>query len=71
MFAVQIQVDDEQGFAVPITMPAGHLVELFGNISDSTFDRTPKFGPLPTGAAWGAVNGECRRLRGSDLRQDW
>jgi hypothetical protein len=28
--------DDAQGFAVPITMPAGHLVELFGNISDST-----------------------------------
>ena len=31
-------VDDEMGFVVPITMPAGHMVELFGNISDSTFD---------------------------------
>ncbi|MGA7751992.1 MAG: hypothetical protein WCB05_04150 [Candidatus Sulfotelmatobacter sp.] len=48
--------DDTQGFAVPITMPAGHLVELFGNISDSTFDGTQNFGPLPTGKAWGAVN---------------
>lgn len=48
--------DDEQGFAVPITMPAGHLVELYGNISDSTFDGTQNFGPLPTGVAWGAVN---------------
>jgi hypothetical protein len=48
--------DDEEGFAVPITMPAGHLVELFGNISDSTFDGTQNFGPLPTGKAWGAVN---------------
>lgn len=48
--------DDEEGFAVPITMPAGHLVELFGNISDSTFDGTQNFGPLPTGEAWGAVN---------------
>ncbi len=37
-------------------MPAGHLVELFGNISDSTFDGTKNFGPLPTGKAWGAVN---------------
>jgi len=48
--------DDEQGFGVPITMPAGHLVELFGDISDSTFDGTGNFGPLPTGKAWGAVN---------------
>ena len=44
------------GFGVPITMPAGHLVELFGNISDSTFDGTENFGPLPTGDQWGAVN---------------
>src|SRR5579859_3743993 len=29
---------DQEGLAVPITLPAGHLVELFGNISDSTFD---------------------------------
>ncbi len=48
--------DNDQGFAVPITLPAGHLVELFGNISDSTFDGTQHFGPLPTGTAWGALN---------------
>ncbi len=49
-------LDDTLGFAVPITMPAGHLVELFGNISDSTFDGTQNFGPLPTGKSWGAIN---------------
>jgi hypothetical protein len=49
-------VDDTMGFGVPITMPAGHLVELLGNISDSTFDGTQNFGPLPTGTAWGARN---------------
>ncbi|HLX85574.1 MAG TPA: hypothetical protein VKR59_16855 [Terriglobales bacterium] len=49
-------IENDQGFARPITLPAGHLVELFGNISDSTFDGTNNFGPLPTGAAWGAVN---------------
>ena len=48
--------DDTKGFAVPFTVPAGHLVELFGNISDSTFDGTQNFGPLPTGKSWGAVN---------------
>lgn len=48
--------DDEEGFGVPITMPTGHLVELFGNISDSTFDGTQNFGPLPTGKGWGARN---------------
>jgi hypothetical protein len=48
--------DDEMGFGVPIVMPAGNLVELFGDISDSTFDGTPNFGPLPTGKAWGAIN---------------
>jgi hypothetical protein len=48
--------DDEMGFGVPIAMPAGQLVELYGNISDSTFDGTSNFGPLPTGRAWGAVN---------------
>jgi hypothetical protein len=48
--------DDEMGFAVPIAMPAGHLLELFGNISDSTFDGTQNFGPLPTGKTWGALN---------------
>jgi hypothetical protein len=49
-------LDDQMGFGVPIFLPAGHLVELFGNISDSTFDGTDNFGPLPTGKAWGAIN---------------
>jgi hypothetical protein len=48
--------DDDMGFGVPIVMPAGHLVELSGDISDSTFDGTRNFGPLPTGKAWGALN---------------
>ena len=48
--------NDQDAFGVPVTLPAGHLVELFGNLSDSTFDGTANFGPLPTGAAWGAVN---------------
>lgn len=48
--------DDKKGFAAPIPMPAGRLVELFGDISDSTFDGTRNFGPLPTGKSWGAVN---------------
>jgi hypothetical protein len=48
--------DGEEGFGVPVTMPAGHLVELYGDISDSTFDGTRNFGPLPTGTAWGSVN---------------
>jgi hypothetical protein len=48
--------NDEKGFAVPIKMSAGHLVELLGNISDSTFDGTQNFGPLPTGKSWGATN---------------
>lgn len=47
---------DGEGFAVPVSMPAGHLLELFGNISDSTFDGTQNFGPLPTGPSWGAGN---------------
>jgi hypothetical protein len=48
---------DGEGFAVPITMQtSGHLLELFGNISDSTFDGTKDYGPLPTGEAWGAIN---------------
>lgn len=48
---------DGEGFAVPIPkLPAGHLLELYGNISDSTFDGTTNFGPLPTGQAWGAAN---------------
>jgi hypothetical protein len=49
--------DDRKGFAVPVKMlVAGHLAELFGDISDSTFDGTTNFGPLPTGEAWGSVN---------------
>jgi hypothetical protein len=48
---------DGEAFAVPFTMPAaGHLLELYGNISDSTFDGTEGFGPLPTGASWGSSN---------------
>jgi len=48
---------DSEGFAVPFMMSAaGHLLELYGNISDSTFDGTNNFGPLPTGEAWGAAN---------------
>lgn len=48
---------DGEGFAVPIPMmQAGHLLEIYGNISDSTFDGTQDNGPLPTGAAWGAAN---------------
>ena len=47
---------DGEAFAVPFTMAAGHLLELYGNISDSTFDGTKGFGPLPTGASWGSSN---------------
>ena len=48
---------DGEGFAVPFKMQtAGHLLELFGNISDSSFDGTQNFGPLPTGESWGAEN---------------
>lgn len=31
-------------------------MELYGNISDSSFDGTQNFGPLPTGEVWGATN---------------
>lgn len=48
--------DTRDGFAVPIQVPAGHLVELYGSISDSTFDGTENFGPLPKGQVWGAIN---------------
>lgn len=50
--------DDAQGFAVPsVLTTAGHLVELYGDISDSTFDGTDNFGPLPAaGKVWGATN---------------
>lgn len=44
-----------EAFAVPIAMPAGHLLELYGNISDSTFDGTKDYGPLPINS-WGSVN---------------
>jgi hypothetical protein len=47
---------DGEAFAVPIKIPAGHLLELYGNISDSTFDGTKNFGPIPTGESWGSVN---------------
>jgi hypothetical protein len=48
---------DGEAFAVPTTMlQAGHLLELYGNISDSTFDGTKDNGPLPTGTAWGGIN---------------
>ncbi len=50
-------VIDGEAFAVPVPMiTSGHLLELFGDISDSTFNGTSDFGPLPTGASWGAVN---------------
>jgi hypothetical protein len=50
-------VIDEEGFAVPTKMQqAGHLVELYGNISDTAFDGTQNFGPIPTGSSWGTVN---------------
>lgn len=63
--------NDTDGFAVPITLPAGHLVELYGSISDSTFDGTQNFGPLPTGEVWGATNnfyllpGGCGKFGGN------
>lgn len=48
---------DGEGFAVPISMKAaGHLLELYGNVSDSTFDGTNSYGSLPTGQSWGALN---------------
>ncbi len=49
--------EDEFGFASPVPMmQSGHLLELYGNISDTTFDGTSNFGPLPTGKEWGAIN---------------
>jgi len=47
---------DGEAFAVPVTLPAGHLLEIYGNISDSSFDGTSNYGPVPTGKSWGAVN---------------
>jgi len=50
-------VNDEDGFAVPTKMQqAGHLLELYGNISDTAFDGTKNFGRIPTGKSWGTVN---------------
>ena len=47
---------DGEAFAVPISiLGAGHLLELYGNISDSTFDGTSDNGPIPT-TSWGGVN---------------
>jgi hypothetical protein len=48
--------NDALSFAnvTPITS-AMHLVALYGDISDSTFDGTSSFGPLPAGA-WTATN---------------
>ena len=47
---------DGEAFAVPTTLPAGHLLEIYGNISDSTFDGTSDNGPIPTGKSWGSIN---------------
>jgi hypothetical protein len=48
---------DGEAFAVPVTMTAaGHLLEIYGNIIDSSFDGTSNYGPVPTGKSWGAVN---------------
>ena len=48
---------DGEAFAVPTTMQtSGHLLEIYGNISDSTFDGTNNNGPIPTGKSWGTVN---------------
>lgn len=49
-------VIDEEAFALPTRLPAGHLLEIYGNISDSTFDGSKNFGPIPTGASWSSVN---------------
>jgi len=49
-------VIDGEAFAVPTMLTtAGHLLEIYGNISDSTFDGTNNYGPLPTGS-WGSIN---------------
>jgi hypothetical protein len=47
---------DGEAFAVPtMFQTAGHLLEIYGDISDSTFDGTNNYGPLPTGT-WGSGN---------------
>lgn len=49
--------DDTLGFGVPVQLQSGgNLTELYGNVSDSTFDGTQNFGPLPAGKSWGAIN---------------
>lgn len=49
--------DTISGFAVPIPiLTDGHLLELYGSISDSSFDGARDNGPIPTGDAWGASN---------------
>lgn len=46
-----------EAFAVPTPLTtSGHLLEIYGDISDSTFDGTNNNGPLPTGASWGSIN---------------
>lgn len=48
---------DGEAFAVPTKLQqAGHLLEIYGNISDSSFDGTNDNGPVPTGASWGSIN---------------
>jgi hypothetical protein len=48
---------DGEAFAVPTTLTTpGHLLEIYGNVSDSTFDGTKNYGPLPTGTSWGSIN---------------
>ena len=48
---------DGEAFAVPTKFTgSGHLLEIYGNISDSSFDGTNDNGPVPTGAAWGSIN---------------
>jgi hypothetical protein len=50
-------VIDGEAFAVPTTLQTSeHLLEIYGNISDSTFDGTNNFGALPTGASWSSIN---------------
>ena len=54
-------VIDGEAFALPTTLPAGHLLQIYGNISDSSFDGTttcalavlaPRFGD---GRDWACV----------------
>ena len=48
---------DGEAFAVPTVLSTdGHLLEIYGNISDSTFDGTRDNGPIPTGTSWGSLN---------------